>query len=157
MFGVQTQNISAFPFGDHGQHLKPTLAPTVSAASCSKVVHLCYELCETQDHWVIQAGRDLKMAVVQPPAQCRVTYEVRLGCSGLYPARRWKPPRVETAQPPCSNIFSVSSEKYFPLYPVISDIQLFMAIVLCLPAMHCQEDPGSSFSVRQGYCLIGAS
>lgn len=88
LFGVQTQSISAFPFGDPGQCLKPELTPTVSAASCSKAVQLCYELCETQDPWVIQAGRDLRMAVVQPPTQNRVSYEVRLSCSGLYPARQ---------------------------------------------------------------------
>lgn len=82
-FGVHTQNINAFPFDDPDQCLKPTLTPTVSAASYSKVVQLCYELCETQHPWVIQAGRDLKMAVVQPPAQNRVRDKVRLSYSGL--------------------------------------------------------------------------
>lgn len=33
-----------------------------------------------------------------PPAQSRITNEVRLGWSGLYPGKSWKSPRVETAQ-----------------------------------------------------------
>lgn len=117
MCGVQTQTISAFLSGDPGQRLKPALTPTVSAASCCKFAQLCHELCETQGHWVIQAGRELQMALVQPPAPSRVSYEVRLSCSDLYPARHWKPPWVETAQPPCSNMFFSLIRKIFSFIP----------------------------------------
>lgn len=44
-------------------------------------------------------GRGFKSALVQSPAQRRVSYGVRLGCSGLYPVTSWKLSRLETTQP----------------------------------------------------------
>lgn len=47
---------------------------------------------------IVQAGRDFRRSLVQPPAQGRVSYESRLGCSGLNPVGFWKTPWMETAQ-----------------------------------------------------------
>lgn len=50
------------------------------------------------DHRTIQAGRDRKRSPVQPPGQSKATSGLRPGCSGLYPIRAWKPPRMERTQ-----------------------------------------------------------
>lgn len=47
---------------------------------------------------IVQAGRDFRRSLVQPPAQGRVSYESRLGCLGLNPVGFWKTPWMETAQ-----------------------------------------------------------
>lgn len=49
---------------------------------------------------MVQAGRDLRRALAQPPAPSRGSYRVTPGCSGLHPAEPWKLPRMEMAQPP---------------------------------------------------------
>lgn len=51
------------------------------------------------DPRIIQAGRDLTKSLVQPPAQSRVSSAVTPGCSGLYPVRAWKWPKLEAAHP----------------------------------------------------------
>ena len=94
--------------------------------------------CSEQDHRIGQAGRDLRRCLVQPPTHNRVNSEVRPGCSGLHPARSWKPPRTETSQIPwaTSATLSLSSwENSFSLYPAWpSPVSLYVS---CLsPSCH---------------------
>jgi len=52
---------------------------------------------KSQNHKTAQFGRDLRRALVRPPAQRRVSCGVRPGCSGLYLVASWKLSGMETA------------------------------------------------------------
>lgn len=55
--------------------------------------------------------RDLRRSQVQPPAQSRVIYGVRLGCSGLYLVGSCKTPRMEGATTPLGFFVSNSATR----------------------------------------------
>lgn len=41
----------------------------------------------------------LRRTLGQPPAPSEVTDKAKYSCSGVYPARLWKPPKMQTGQP----------------------------------------------------------
>lgn len=96
-------------------------------------------------------GWSLRRSLVQHRAQCRVSGEVRPGCSGLSPLCCWKPPRMETAQPfwaPCSSvlpsswhIFVSSRWKSFSYTQSEAFLFQFMPAVSCPSVMHHCEEP----------------
>lgn len=45
------------------------------------------QITELEDSRIIKVGKDIKSSSVQFPAQGRVSFEFRPGCSGLYPFR----------------------------------------------------------------------
>lgn len=51
-----------------------------------KTVQEKTELLCMRVHSVIKFGGELKMSAVQSPSPSRVSYEIKPGCSGLYPA-----------------------------------------------------------------------
>lgn len=52
-----------------------------------------------------QAGRHLRRSLAQPPAQSRLSWEIRPGCSELYPVNSWSHPRREIASALWSKLF----------------------------------------------------
>lgn len=82
-------------------------------------------------------GRDLRMSLVQPPAQSRVSYKVRGSYSEFYPAESQKPPRTETTQPlwaVCPMPGYPYSEKVFHF--IQAGPLLFQFIPFCLSRTH---------------------
>lgn len=88
----------------------------------------------------IQAGR----SVLHPPAQGRVTIEIRPGCWRVCPPAPWKPPRMKPAQPrweTCSNALLVPSWQSFSLFLVRASPAL-VSTILGPPTVQHHEEPG---------------
>jgi len=77
---------------------KPSMTLSLYSSSKHKVPSTFK--CFLMGHRTIQARRDLRRSLVQAPAPSGASCEVQLGCLGLCAVRSWKPPRMETPQPP---------------------------------------------------------
>lgn len=64
-----------------------------------------YSYCRS-DHWIAQVRRDHRRSPGKPPAWSRVSYQVRPGCSGLFPVRTTP---FESVQFQCSYIYCILS------------------------------------------------
>lgn len=113
-------------------------------------IFFAFHLAQSQNRRKIQLGRDLRISLVQPPAQFRVSEEVKPCCLGLYPIGLQKIPGMETAQhlgATCSTAVLSSWGKRFPFISSLN-FSLQLMLIISLPAtMHCCGEPASVFSV----------
>lgn len=101
----------------------------------------------SRDQKKIQAGRDPRRALVQPPGW---NHEARTSCSGLSPDRSGEPPRMEAAQPLQATFptaYCPHREKAFSCTQSEPLQYRCRPIASCPPTMQCWVAPGSVFSM----------
>lgn len=93
----------------------------LSIQACTKHDCSAWGLGKARAPRIMQVGRDVRRFLVQSAAQGTICFEVLWGCSGLYPVRSSKPPRMELPQPCWVTSLSAwlfSQEKGSSLYPL---------------------------------------
>lgn len=102
----------------------------LSIQACTKHDCSAWGLGKARAPRIMQVERDVRRFLVQSAAQGTICFEVLWGCSGLYPVRSSKPPRMELPQPCWVTSLSAwlfSQEKGSSLYPLwVSLISVYL-------------------------------